>query len=79
MKPEEFRERDVVSGAGAEIELVNVTRQFAGALAVRDLSFSVASGEIVALVGRTGAGKSTAMNLIMGTLAPHAGTVRSTR
>jgi len=66
-----------VSGAGsAEIELVNVTRQFAGAFAVRDLSFSVASGEIVALVGRTGAGKSTAMNLIMGTLAPHAGTVR---
>ena len=60
----------------AEIELINVTRGFAGAVAVRDLSFSVASGEIVALVGRTGAGKSTAMNLIMGTLAPHAGTVR---
>ena len=60
----------------AEIELINVTRRFVGAVAVRDLSFSVASGEIVALVGRTGAGKSTAMNLIMGTLAPHAGTVR---
>ena len=62
--------------ATAEIELINVTRRFAGAVAVRDLSFSVACGEIVALVGRTGVGKSTAMNLIMGTLAPHAGAVR---
>jgi len=66
----------VPGNGSAEIELINVTRRFSGAVAVRDLSFSVASGEIVALVGRTGAGKSTAMNLIMGTLAPHAGTVR---
>jgi NitT/TauT family transport system ATP-binding protein len=60
----------------AEIELVNVTCRFGAVDAVRDLSFHVGSGEIVALVGRTGAGKSTAMNLIMGTLAPQAGTVR---
>jgi NitT/TauT family transport system ATP-binding protein len=64
------------AGEAAQIELVNVTRRFAGAVAVRDLSFHVGTGEIVALVGRTGAGKSTAMNLIMGTLVPHAGTVR---
>ena len=60
----------------SEIELVNVTRRFGDAVVVRDLSFSVGTGEIVALLGRTGAGKSTAMNLIMGTLSASAGTVR---
>jgi ABC-type sugar transport system ATPase subunit len=58
----------------AEIELVNVTRRFGNTVATRDLSFAVAPGEIVALVGRTGAGKSTAMNLIMGTIGPDTGT-----
>src|SRR3974390_3398325 len=60
----------------AEIELVNVTRRFGNTVATHDLSFAVAPGEIVALVGRTGAGKSTAMNLIMGTIGPDSGTVR---
>lgn len=66
----------VTNTNAAEIELINVTRRFGDVPAVRDLSFHVRAGEIVALVGRTGAGKSTAMNLIMGTLAPHAGVVR---
>ncbi len=60
----------------SEIELVNVNRRFGNTIATRDLSFAVAPGEIVALVGRTGAGKSTAMNLIMGTIRPDSGTVR---
>ena len=62
----------VAATGSAEIELVNVTRRFGNAVAVRDLSFAVGNGEIVALLGRTGAGKSTAMNLIMGTIAPTA-------
>ena len=41
-----------------------------------NLSFSVATGEIVSLLGRTGAGKSTVLNLIMGTMPPTAGRVR---
>jgi NitT/TauT family transport system ATP-binding protein len=60
----------------ADIELVNVTRRFGNAVAVDDLSFTVGTGEIVALLGRTGAGKSTAMNLIMGTIKPNSGSVR---
>jgi NitT/TauT family transport system ATP-binding protein len=59
----------------SRIELRHVSRSFGGQIAVDDLSFSVAGGEIVALVGRTGAGKSTAMNLVMGTIEPDAGTV----
>lgn len=65
-----------VGPGSTEIELVNVTRRFGDAVVVRDLSFSVKTGEIVALLGRTGAGKSTAMNLIMGTIAASDGTVR---
>jgi len=41
-----------------------------------DLSFEVGHGEVVALMGRNGAGKSTTMKTIMGLLAKRAGTVR---
>ena len=53
-----------------------VTKRFGAFLAVDQLSFSVAPGEIVALLGRTGAGKSTALNLIMGTFGACEGSVR---
>jgi NitT/TauT family transport system ATP-binding protein len=58
------------------IELKNVSKQFGDYLAVDDLSMQVAQGEIVALLGRTGAGKSTVMSLLMGTIACDAGEVR---
>ena len=59
-----------------EIVVDSVTHSFGDHVAVKDLSLAVGRGELVALVGRTGAGKSTAMNMIMGTLAPDQGTVR---
>jgi NitT/TauT family transport system ATP-binding protein len=65
----------LATNGAAEIEMVNVTRRFGAADAVRDLSFRVNHGEIVALLGRTGAGKSTAMNLIMGTIPADHGIV----
>jgi NitT/TauT family transport system ATP-binding protein len=61
---------------GSEIIIENVTHRFGSFLAVDGLSLAVGTGEIVALVGRTGAGKSTAMNLVMGTIAPDSGVVR---
>lgn len=42
---------------------------------VKDLSFSVAPGEYVALVGRSGCGKSTIMRLMLGFEQPDSGTV----
>src|SRR5215207_1333298 len=45
-------------------------------VAVDRLSFEVAPGEIVAVVGKTGCGKSTMFNLVAGLLEPTAGSVR---
>ncbi|HTW82875.1 MAG TPA: ABC transporter ATP-binding protein [Candidatus Sulfotelmatobacter sp.] len=56
-----------------EIVLDRVTCSFNGVTAVENLSLIVERGEIVALVGRTGAGKSTAINVILGALAPSSG------
>ena len=44
--------------------------------ACRDLSFHVAQGEIVALIGANGAGKSTTLRAIAGVLHPRAGSIR---
>lgn len=43
--------------------------------AVRDLSFTVRRGELLAILGRTGCGKSTTFNLISGLLRPTSGSV----
>jgi NitT/TauT family transport system ATP-binding protein len=42
---------------------------------VRDLSFAVARGELLAILGRTGCGKSTTFNLMAGLLRPNSGRV----
>jgi branched-chain amino acid transport system ATP-binding protein len=44
--------------------------------ACRDLSFEVNSGEIVTLIGANGAGKSTTLRAVAGTLKPRKGTIR---
>ena len=53
----------------------NLAKSFGGVRAVRDLSFSVAAGERLAMIGPNGAGKSTCFNLINGQLQPDAGDV----
>lgn len=49
---------------------------FGGIVAVNDISFEVAGGEIVGLLGPNGAGKTTTINMILGVITPTAGTVR---
>jgi NitT/TauT family transport system ATP-binding protein len=58
------------------IEVRDVTKTFGSNLAVDKLSLNVRRGEIVVLLGQTGAGKSTVLNLIMGTTAPSTGQIR---
>ena len=50
-----------------------LTRTFGDRVAVRDLSLSVAAGEIVALLGPNGAGKTTTMRMLAGLIMPTAG------
>jgi branched-chain amino acid transport system ATP-binding protein len=61
------------AGAPALIEAKNLTISFGGILAVDDVSFSVAKGEIFAIVGPNGAGKSTIFNLISRIYEPTGG------
>jgi branched-chain amino acid transport system ATP-binding protein len=58
------------------LEIAGLTRRFGGVTAVNAVSFSVRRGEIVGLIGPNGSGKTTTFNLISGTLAPNAGSVR---
>jgi phosphonate transport system ATP-binding protein len=54
---------------------VGVTKAFNGHAAIDDVSFSVRGGEFVALLGPSGAGKTTLFRCISGLLAPDRGTV----
>jgi len=66
----------VVSEAPAAVLAVErLSKAFGGVHAVRDVSFRVAGGELVALIGPNGAGKTTCFNLINGQLAPDHGEV----
>ena len=58
------------------IELRNVVKKFGGRVAVDDLSFTVPRGEIFGLLGHNGAGKSTAIGMMLGQVWPTGGEVK---
>jgi branched-chain amino acid transport system ATP-binding protein len=53
-----------------------LSKAFGGVQAVREVSFEVAAGELLALIGPNGAGKTTCFNMLNGQLAADAGSVR---
>jgi ABC-2 type transport system ATP-binding protein len=53
----------------------NLTRKYGTFTAVEDVSFKIAPGEIVGLLGHNGAGKTTIMKMLTGYLEPTAGTI----
>ena len=59
----------------AVLTVEHLTKSFGGVHAVRDVSFGVDAGELVALIGPNGAGKTTCFNCINGQLRPDGGTV----
>jgi ABC-2 type transport system ATP-binding protein len=55
------------------IQTKNLTKHFNGLVAVEDLTFSVAPGEVLGFLGPNGAGKSTTMRMIAGFVSPTSG------
>lgn len=55
------------------IEVQDLTKQYAGRVAVGGISFFVKAGEIVGLLGPNGAGKSTTMRILSGYMPPTSG------
>src|SRR5438270_458129 len=57
------------------IELRNVTKKFGEVVAVRNVSFTVQEGELMALLGPSGGGKTTVLRMIAGLEVPSSGDV----
>jgi len=59
----------------SELRVLGVSRAFGEHVALDEVGFAVRPGRLTGFVGANGAGKTTAMRIIMGVLAPDAGTV----
>ena len=57
------------------LQAQSLRKEFGGLVAVSDVSFTVAAGEILGLIGPNGAGKSTTFNALTGVTAPTAGRI----
>ena len=61
---------------GPAIEMLHLRKSYGTTVAVDDVSFSVAEGEIFGILGPNGAGKTTAIECVIGLRSPDSGTVR---
>ncbi|WP_448951588.1 sugar ABC transporter ATP-binding protein [Labrys neptuniae] len=61
----------------AALQARGISKRFAGVPVLHDVDFSVAAGEVHALVGENGAGKSTLMKIISGVLTEYDGSLSS--
>jgi len=57
------------------LKVRGLAKRFGGLVAVKDIGFDLAAGEILGLIGPNGSGKSTVMKLIMGIERPDSGTI----
>jgi branched-chain amino acid transport system ATP-binding protein len=57
------------------LELRNISKRFGGLRALKDVSFTMAEGEVLFIIGPNGAGKTTVFNLISGFLHPDEGSI----
>jgi branched-chain amino acid transport system ATP-binding protein len=57
------------------ISIAGITKRYGGLVAVNEVSFDAAPGQITSLIGPNGAGKTTLLNLLSGTVKPDSGSV----
>ncbi|WP_262177159.1 ABC transporter ATP-binding protein [Saccharococcus sp. Marseille-Q5394] len=57
------------------VDIKNLSKEFKGKKAVENVSFTIQSGEVVAILGPNGAGKSTTILMMLGLLHPTSGEV----
>ncbi len=58
------------------LQVSNLTKSFGDVISVNRVSFSISKGEILGLLGANGAGKTTAINMILGIITPTDGSVQ---
>src|ERR1700675_315796 len=58
------------------IEVRNLTKRYGDLVAIRDISFTAATGQILGFLGPNGAGKTTTMRIITGFMPATTGTVK---
>lgn len=73
---EEIKKNDNDSQEKILMELTGVSKNFGKLNAVSDMTFSLRTGTIFALLGENGAGKTTTIKMLFGQTAPDSGTIR---
>ncbi len=63
-------------GGGPVLSLSRISKSFPGVRALHDVSFALNAGEVTALIGENGAGKSTIVKILTGIYVPDQGEVR---
>jgi iron(III) transport system ATP-binding protein len=71
----EYQEQQARQVSAGSLALKGITRRFGDHVAVNDISFEVPSGELVALIGASGSGKTTTLRITAGYETPDSGQV----
>ena len=69
-------QHDAAAGSGLAVEITHLRKTYGPLVAVDDVSFSVAEGEIFGILGPNGAGKTTTVECAIGLRSPDSGTIR---